>query len=822
MKKLMGVCLMFAMILQMTVFPVFVRADETAAEPGEETSLTLDIPVFADAMVQMNTGDNNFGITNPIFNAANQGVQNREIFLKFDLSDILNMGFAVTKAELSVTYGDQKSKLTQSCREFAIYRVTDSFGDTWTEGAANNAKTGIKTDLTWNNSRSMAETKEPLHDSKKDAVTGNNLKVDGRPLEDDPTVCDITAGVKAELQDKSKFLTLNILTTYLGTESQTWGFTIYSKEANVDDALKPHLILTLDESEADKLAVYRDAAAINLSGNESVNKDFILPATGKNGTTISWESSNTDVLSIEDGTAKYHAPTGITEVTLTATITKGAVSKAQTYVIQVLPSGLQDTDLDLETITVAYEEPSLTMALPTSGQRGSIISWSSDDTSIIDTAAISKGSVKVNRPALVNKTVQLTATATKADNENATKTFGVEIPALGRLVSDKDTYITISNTGDTSTRNYGTENFMKSGGANEKMFLGFDLSKVPTDKTIKSATLYLTRNDKNVNFLNFYYMKNNQWNETELTGKNHDDIFSDGVGEKVAEIRLGGNNKPAKYNLDITAAVWKALGSQEKYLTLEGYKFIGTVAGESGANAKNSTGLYTKEYAIPDYSDSTDYRPYITFEYTEDAAETALIEQLKEVNLPSVIIDSLTLPQQTGDNTPIEWSDPTSNKQECIIINNNTATVNPQTTETTVRLRATAEKDGKTVYKDCYVTMRDPKCGYVILDPYFQNASGQLLISPAADTSLYGIRIQQTIETAAGGKLIFAVYDASDTLLDTKIQDISSENMGLGRQTMIKFDDVSFQTKPAKYKVMIWNNTNQLIPLAAQYFWSAS
>ena len=815
MKKLMGVCLMFVMILQMTVFPVFVRADETAAEPGEETSLTLDIPVFADAMVQMNTGDNNFGITNPIFNAANQGVQNREIFLKFDLSDILNMGFAVTKAELSVTYGDQKGKLTQSGREFAIYRVTDSFGDTWTEGAANNAKTGIKTDLTWNNSRSMAETKELLHDSKKDAVTGNNLKEDGRPLEDDPTVCDITAGVKAELQDKSKFLTLNILTTYLGTESQTWGFTIYSKEANVDDALKPHLILTLDESEADKLAVYRDAAAINLSGNESVNKDFILPATGKNGTTISWESSNTDVLSIEDGTAKYHAPTGITEVTLTATITKGAVSKAQTYVIQVLPSGLQDTDLDLETITVAYEEPSLTMALPTSGQRGSIISWSSDDTSIIDTAAISKGSVKVNRPALVNKTVQLTATATKADNENATKTFGVEIPALGRLVSDKDTYINISTDGSKNVTALGKETTMTTSDANvmRKLLIGFDLSVIPVEKTVKTATLYVTKSDKNINYMNLYYMQDNKWDESSLTGQNYNEVLSHGQGEKVAEARLGGSGNNKKYSVDLTAAVQKALSTKDKYLTLEGIKFTGIAAGEAGALSKYPTTLYTREYEITDYSTTNDFRPYLVFEYTEDATEITLVKQLNGVSLPSVITDSLDLPKTTADGTAITWTDGTTNKQDCITIGTDgTATVTPQTTETTVKLKASVSKDGKTISKYCFVTMQNPAYDYVLLDTYFNDSEGRVVDSVSAGGSSSGVRVLRTGNKA--GKLFFAVYQ-DERLVDCKVVEVPS-GTNVGQYFTVPIKGIAFGESVTgyTYKAMLMSADENLVPLA--------
>ena len=855
MKKLLGVGLACVLMLQILALPVFVWADETIEESETETALILDIPVSADTMVQKNAENNNFGARDQIYSVARQGVLSREIFLKFDLSDICDMGFQVTKAELSITAIEANND--NNAREFSIYRVLNSGGDTWTEGTGaanpssdeykNGTSTGVDTDLTWNNSRTMSggdsgtdmDNVSLLHNSVDGAGKTNNLNANGRAHRDGTsTVCDITMGVQDELkaEGNSKFLTLNIVTDFHSDKpNQTWGLTIYSKEAKVADELKPRLILTLDAGDADKLAVYRDAAALDLSDYERVNRDFTLPTEGNNGATISWTSSNVNVLSIQSGQVTYTDPGTATEVTLTAVISKNGVSKQQEYKINVLPAGLQDTDLDLQGISVSYAHPSLTMELPISGTNGSTISWTSSNTSIIDPTGIttdpndsSKGIVQVNRLAMEAATVTLTAMAAKTGCASAEETYTVEIPALDRLIADRDTYVAINNSAQTSTTVFGDSDIMKTEGVKQKIFLGFDLSRLPAGKTIKSAKLYLTKHEANSNWLNLYYMQNNNWDEKTLTGKNCDETFSAGVGEKVAEMRLGGGAKDqyTSFSADITAAVWKALGNNDKYLTLEGYKFSGCIAGENSAKSNYNSTLCTKEHAIADYSPTGDYRPYLTFEYANNETEIALIEQLKEVNLPSVITNSLTLPQTTTDKKSITWSDPTDSNypQDCIGIEQNAAVVVPQNVETTVRLRATVTEGETSVSKDCFVTMRSPNCKYVILDPYFQSGSN-LVISPLASTSLYGIRVQKIDEDVTESNLIFAVYDANNALVDIKIKNFTSENMELGEQTMIKFDStdtISFSNKATKYKVMIWNNTNQLIPLAEQYLWSAS
>lgn len=83
-----------------------------------------------------------------------------------------------------------------------------------------------------------------------------------------------------------------------------------------------------------------DAAITFASGDTAaaVTTEFSLPASGDDGSTITWSSSNTDVITInEDGSTTVNRPSGSNAVILlTATITKGTVTTTKIISVTVL------------------------------------------------------------------------------------------------------------------------------------------------------------------------------------------------------------------------------------------------------------------------------------------------------------------------------------------------------------------------------------------------------------------------------------------------------------------------------------------------------
>ena len=133
-------------------------------------------------------------------------------------------------------------------------------------------------------------------------------------------------------------------------------------------------------------------SSVSLASGDTINAvsdDFTLPETGDNGTTITWESSDTDIVSIsEDGTAVVTRPSGDDEVvTLTATITKGSVSHTKTITVTVsgLSPGLTDSlsDSDIIGSNTDLDNVTTDLNLPAAGDDGHIITWSSSNTSVI-------------------------------------------------------------------------------------------------------------------------------------------------------------------------------------------------------------------------------------------------------------------------------------------------------------------------------------------------------------------------------------------------------------------------------------------------------
>jgi hypothetical protein len=188
----------------------------------------------------------------------------------------------------------------------------------------------------------------------------------------------------------------------------------------------------------DAQSVTDDKAALELvfTGGETataVTGNLTLPTTGTNGSTISWASTNTAVVSVAGIVVR---PTADTVVTLVATVTKGSSSDAKLFSVTVKAGAqLSDADAvaaDMATLAIGYSGSdsasgvTSNLSLPAIGAKGSSISWTSGSTTIVSAAGV------VTRPEAPTVVI-LTATIAKG-SASATKPF--EITVLSAALTD--------------------------------------------------------------------------------------------------------------------------------------------------------------------------------------------------------------------------------------------------------------------------------------------------------------------------------------------------------------------------------------------------
>ncbi len=215
----------------------------------------------------------------------------------------------------------------------------------------------------------------------------------------------------------------------------------------------------------------------------SVTKNLNLPTTVGDGVSVSWSASPANISG--DGVLIRNGSD--TNVTLTATLTKGGLSDTKTFDVTV--KAISAALARLQSIAEALTFEKLTdepidrvtgnLTLPVSIYGGATVSWTSSDTSVINTDGT------VLRPAFCagNKTVRLTAQIT----------FG------GASVS-KDFYITVpERDGDAVYLNEGFEGFtsgdLPSDNADFKVYgntVGAQIRANPTNSAQKSLYLYKT------------------------------------------------------------------------------------------------------------------------------------------------------------------------------------------------------------------------------------------------------------------------------------------------------------------------------------------
>lgn len=161
----------------------------------------------------------------------------------------------------------------------------------------------------------------------------------------------------------------------------------------------------------------------------AVQESFELAAEGTHGSSIAWESSNTDVIAIENNTAVVSEVTEETTVTLTATVSKKNKSATKSFEVKVLPIGGDTSEADAAADNAAISLPETVnedFTLPVKGEKGSDISWQSDSSLITidgETAHVTVTSEE--------KTVTLTATV-KNGEYTKTRNFTIKIVTDGK------------------------------------------------------------------------------------------------------------------------------------------------------------------------------------------------------------------------------------------------------------------------------------------------------------------------------------------------------------------------------------------------------
>ncbi|WP_281889285.1 immunoglobulin-like domain-containing protein [Paenibacillus sp. YYML68] len=199
---------------------------------------------------------------------------------------------------------------------------------------------------------------------------------------------------------------------------------------------KSFLIKVLKETQthAEAVAAAKKALEVEYALSDSIDhvtQSLTLPSTGVDGTSISWSSSDDEVVKSNGTVIRPAFSTGDASVTLTATITKGAETATKTFLVKVLKVAQNDVEAVAaakQALEIGYavgdsiNGVTQALTLPAAGVDGTSIEWSTDSMLIEAATGI------VTRPMYSYGDVSVTLTATiKKGTETATKTFLVKV-----------------------------------------------------------------------------------------------------------------------------------------------------------------------------------------------------------------------------------------------------------------------------------------------------------------------------------------------------------------------------------------------------------
>lgn len=215
-----------------------------------------------------------------------------------------------------------------------------------------------------------------------------------------------------------------------GTESDTKDFHLVVVETPATDAEAV--------AEAKQALDYADFGFASGDDEGSVTEDFTVPTSGLFETVISWSSGDSAV-SISNGAATVTRPAygdGDVDVSLTATISRGTASNSKYISVRVRETPQSDAQAvaeDIAELSIAdfafasgdsASSVTQNFMVPVSGDSGTSISWTSDDTAV--SVAGSTGNVTRPDYGSGDASVTLTATVSK-EVESDTKDFALTV-----------------------------------------------------------------------------------------------------------------------------------------------------------------------------------------------------------------------------------------------------------------------------------------------------------------------------------------------------------------------------------------------------------
>ncbi|HEY3377166.1 MAG TPA: VCBS repeat-containing protein [Armatimonadota bacterium] len=199
----------------------------------------------------------------------------------------------------------------------------------------------------------------------------------------------------------------------------------------------PVLVFKLPISDAEVVAADTAALAIGYAPGDSaahVTQALALPSSGTNGAVITWASTVPATISASGVVSRPAFLSGDQAITLTATVSHGAVSSEKIFAVTVLKLPITEAEIvayDTAALAIGYAtgdsatSVKKALTLPTRGVRGSTITWTSSVPATVTSAGV------VTRPAYPADDQAVTVTATVSKGAASTeKAFAVTVIKL--------------------------------------------------------------------------------------------------------------------------------------------------------------------------------------------------------------------------------------------------------------------------------------------------------------------------------------------------------------------------------------------------------
>ncbi|PPK93182.1 glycosyl hydrolase family 43 [Kineococcus xinjiangensis] len=283
---------------------------------------------------------------------------------------------------------------------WGLGNTTDWYGDGYLFTTGNSYRTSIATG-NWSTEQTVSAGRDLARETWK---TLTYTLSDGTAVlyEDGVEVgrqsgITITPGMIGGGRTTANYLGRSNYTPDKHLKGQVRDFRIYDRALSSDEVRRLGPL-------SDEERVAGDLAALDLGNTSAVTGNLGLPATGANGTRLTWASSDPAVVSTTGAVTRPRHGAGDATVTLTVTSTIGTTSSSRSFTVRVLQNisdeqKVREAAADLVVWDAAAVRGNLT--LPTTGLHGTSIRWESGDPGVVTTTG------EVRRPAAGRERVRL-------------------------------------------------------------------------------------------------------------------------------------------------------------------------------------------------------------------------------------------------------------------------------------------------------------------------------------------------------------------------------------------------------------------------------